>query len=120
MSFLPRTFASGLSRREIDRYVLQEEAKRGWQWYADVDLRPWHSLVGTWRSNAPYRSESGCDLFVRIVKASMFYPTAALVVFLVGFSALLVFASYLILENCRRFLKGNVRLFTERKGRQRN
>ena len=58
---------SGLTGQEIDRYVLQQEAKEGWQWYADVDLRPWHCLITSWRVNAHYRSTtSGMDGFLDI------------------------------------------------------
>lgn len=114
MSFLHRTFSSGLSGREIDRHVLQEEAKKGWQSYSDIDLRPWHSLVDSWRSNRTYRTESRPGLLVRIVKASMFYPTAALVLLLVGLFGFSRFVLCRIAQSGWEFLGNKLRLFTKK------
>jgi len=68
---------SGLSRHEIDRYVAQQEAKEGWQWYTDLDLRPWHSLITLWRANSRYRPERGMWIFFcNLVKAAVHVATS--------------------------------------------
>jgi len=64
---------SGLTGQEIDRYVLQQEAKEGWQWYVDVDLRPWHCLITSWRVNAHCRpTTSPIDLFLHIARWAIY------------------------------------------------
>jgi hypothetical protein len=71
---------SGLSGREIDRYVIQQEAKEGWQWYSDVDLRPWHCLIPLWRANSHYRpTPPGLNLFSRIIKGALYVAMLVLV-----------------------------------------
>jgi hypothetical protein len=104
-------FSSGLSGREIDWRQHQEDIKKDWHWYIDMDPpRPWYSLIDSWRSNAPYRKASGREVSVRIVKNVMLGTTMVLVVL----CALLVFALCFIAEGIWKLLRNLARFLASK------
>jgi len=98
---------SGLSGREIDRFVLQQEAKEGWQWYSDIDLRPWYSLIKLWRANSHYRPKPGMwDLFRYIGKGAIYAAILVLIQPLV----VVLFAHRMIAQRSLRSAKSASRI----------